>query len=345
MKYIGVDLHKQYFVTTVMNEHGDVLNKHRVSTDRESIRKYFNKIASGDCPTKVAMEACYNWSYMYDQIEGLVDEIQLAHPLKTRLIAEARIKTDSIDSEILAHLLRADLIAKAHIPDSTTRAKKNLLRYRSSLVSSRRTLKNRIHAVLSRNHIENKEFGRLSDKFGKRGMSYMRSFKLKGNDTQILNDNLDLIEEFNKKIKEAEKRITEVFKEDEICRLLQTIPGIGYILSVTIRYEIDKIERFISSKKLVSYSGLIPSTYSTGGKTYQGRITKQGNKWLRYAFVEAAQSAIRYDPWLGSVYKRIAAKRGDKRARVAVARKILEIVYRVWNEKSPYYENPVAVAL
>jgi len=108
MKYIGVDLHKQYFVTTVMNEHGDILNKHRVSTNRESIRKYFNKI-SQDCSAKVAMEACYNWSYMYDQIEGLVDEIQLAHPLKTRLIAEARIKTDSIDSEILAHLLRADL--------------------------------------------------------------------------------------------------------------------------------------------------------------------------------------------------------------------------------------------
>ena len=213
------------------------------------------------------------------------------------------------------------------------------------MVSSRRTLKNRVHAVLARNHIENKEFGRLSDKFGKRGMSYMRGFKLKGNDTQILNDNLDLIEEFSRKIKEAEKRIAEVFKEDEICRLLQTIPGIGKILSVTIRYEINNIERFINSKKLGSYSGLVPSTYSTGGKTFQGRITKQGNKWLRCAFVEAAQSAIKYDPWLGSVYNRISAKRGKKRARIAVTRKILEIVYRVWKEKSPYYENPVAVAL
>ena len=196
----------------------------------------------------------------------------MAHPLKTRLIAEARIKTDTIDSEILAHLLRANLIPEAYAPDSETRDKKNLLRYRSSLVAMKVRIKNIIHSVLTRNHIEEHGFTSLSDKFGKQGMAYLRAVTLKDNDTDILNDYLDLWEETEKKIKEAEKRIRTVCREDKICALLQSIPGIGPILAVTIRYEIDDIERFMSAGKLCSYAGLVPSTYSSGNRTYWGKI-------------------------------------------------------------------------
>ena len=125
----------------------------------------------------------------------------MAHPLKTRLIAEARIKTDTIDSEILAHLLRANLIPEAYAPDSETRDKKNLLRYRSSLVAMKVRIKNIIHSVLTRNHIEEHGFTSLSDKFGKQGMAYLRAVTLKDNDTDILNDYLDLWEETEKRLK------------------------------------------------------------------------------------------------------------------------------------------------
>ncbi|RKX65968.1 MAG: IS110 family transposase, partial [Thermodesulfobacteriota bacterium] len=121
----------------------------------------------------------------------------------------------------------------------------------------------------------------LSDKFGKKGMKIMRALKLKGNDTSILNGYLDLIEEITKKINDLEKRIKSFVKEDKITLLFKTIPGIGDIVAFLIRYEIDDIERFSSAKKLYSYAGIVPSTYSSGGKTYHGRITKQGNKWLR----------------------------------------------------------------
>lgn len=344
MKYIGVDFHKQYFVSTVMDDKGEILRKDRVATDRNSIRSYFKRLKSKGA-LSVVTEACYGWSYFYDEIEDIVDEVKLAHPLKTRAIAEARIKTDSIDSQVLAHLLRADLVACAYIPDSDTRDKKNLLRYRSSLVRTRTAIKNRVLAVLSRNHIDNREFEGMSDKFGKSGMQYMRSIELKGNDTKILNHHLDLIEQINEKINQAHRDIRTVFRQDHICRLLESIPGIGYILSVIIRYEIDNIDRFINAKKLSSYSGLIPSTYSSGGRTFQGKITKQGNRWLRWALVEAAQSAVKYDPWLKSYYARISGKRGKNRAKVAVARKLAEIIFRVWKEGTPYYKKPVAVAL
>lgn len=344
MNYIGIDYHKQYFVATTMDSKGKVLSKDKISTDRESIQKYFKNKTSKE-KVKAVMEACYGWQYFYDEVSELVDELIMAHPLKTRLIAEARIKTDSIDSEILGHLLRADLIPQAYAPSAETRDYKNLLRYRSSLTAMGVRIKNMIHSVLARNHIEDKSFNSLSDKFGKKGKDYMRSIILTGNDTAILNDYLDLLEETQKKIASAESLIRGICRQDEMCRLLKTIPGIGDILAVTIRYEIDDIERFISSNKLCSYAGLVPSTYSTGGKTYQGKITKQGNKWLRWAMIEAAQRAPLRDGWLRDFYLRIYSKKSSKLARVAVARKLLEYVYTIWIEKRPYYKKPVTVAL
>jgi transposase len=342
MKYMGIDHHSQYFIAVLADDKGKELRKDRVSMDRNSIKRYFNQFAGKDLT--VAMEASYGWSYFYDEVKPLVKGIKMAHPLKTRAIAEARIKTDTLDAGTLAHLLRADLIVKAYAPDRTTREKKNLLRYRSALVKTRTMLKNRVHALLSGHHIEDRQFRDLTDKFGKQGREYMEKLPLQGSDKTILSEYLLVIDTLDGKIKAVEKLIGKEFRQDEVCRLLETLPGVGKILAVTIRYEIDDIERFISAQKLCSYSGLVPSTYSSGGKTYQGKITKQGNRWLRWAMIEAAQQASRIDPWLSGVYERIATK-GKKKARVAIARKLLELVWRIWKEKRPYEKRYGAVAL
>ncbi len=342
MKYMGIDHHSQYFIAVLADDKGKELRKDRVSMDRNSIRQYFNQFAGEDLA--VAIEASYGWSYFYDEVKALVKEVKMAHPLKTKAIAEARIKTDTLDAGTLAHLLRANLIVEAYAPDRTTREKKNLLRYRSALVKTRTMLKNRVHALLSAHHIEDRQFRGLTDKFGKQGREYMEKLLLQGYDRTIVSEYLLVIDTLDGKIKAVEKLIGEEFRRDEVCRLLETLPGVGKILAVTIRYEIDDIERFISAQKLCSYAGLVPSTYSSGGKTYQGKITKQGNRWLRWAMIEAAQQATRIDPWLSEVYERIA-KKGKKKARVAVARKLLEMVCRIWKEKRPYEKRYGAVAL
>ncbi|MEW6110216.1 MAG: transposase, partial [Nitrospirota bacterium] len=164
MKYMGIDHHMQYVIATTMDQHGRKISKDRVSSDRMALREYIKR-ATEDGDLKAVIEASYGWSYFYDELKDLVSEIKVAHPLKTRAIAEARIKTDSIDSEVLAHLLRADLIAEAYAPDFETRDKKNLLRYRASLTKMRTMLKNIAHSVLARNHIEEPEFRKLTDKF------------------------------------------------------------------------------------------------------------------------------------------------------------------------------------
>ena len=335
MKYMGIDYHKQHFVATTVDERGRIVSKEKVSTDRHSIRAYRCR-ANRRGDVKAVMEACYGWEYFYDEAAPCVEELIMAHPLKTRLIAEARIKTDSIDSENLAQLLRAGLIPEAYAPSVETRDKKALLRYRSTLTGVKVMLKNIVHSVLARNHIEDATFRGLSDKFAKKGTAYLRSVTLRGNDTEILNHYLDLLEDVQDKMRRVEGRIRAVVRSDEICDLLKTLPGVGDIISMLIRYEVDTIERFVSSAKLCSYAGLVPRTYSSGHRTYQWRITKQGNKWLRWAMVEAAQRAIVNDPGIRAFYTRIAEKKGSKLARVAVARKLLQIAYWVWKERRPY---------
>ena len=339
---MGIDLHRKYFVATIVDEDGEVVRRDRVSTDRLAIEGYLESL-DGEKPGKAVMEACYNWSYLYDQLEGEFEEVLLAHPLKTKAIAEARIKNDVLDSETLAQLLRAGLIAQAYAPPRETRDVKNLLRYRSSIVGARTSFKNRVHAVLARNHVEHPTLRELSDIFGRRGMAVMRSLELYGHDTAILNGLLDIVDEFTARELELRKQIKAMNREDDITRLLMTVPGIGDITALLIRYEIDDIDRFLSPGKLCSYAGIVPCTHSSGGKTYHGRITKQGNRWLRWGIIEASHKATVTSPSLAAYHARIKGRRCSSDATVALARKLLKIVYCVWKEKRPYYEGPIRI--
>jgi transposase len=130
------------------------------------------------------------------------------------------------------------------------------------------------------------------------------------------------------KIRSTESLIAELAEGDEAVGWLRSLPGIGEFFSVLIRYEVGEMERFPSSKKFASYTGLVPSTYASGRRITHGRLTKEGNKWLRWAFIEAVSPAIRCSPYLRGYYMRIRARRGTKDARTATARKLAELAWR-----------------
>jgi transposase len=124
-------------------------------------------------------------------------------------------------------------------------------------------------------------------------------------------------------------------------KLLMSISGIGPFFSVLILYEIDDISRFRDERKLCSYAGLVPSTYASGGKVFHGRITKMGSKWLRWALIEAAQTAIRSDSELHAYYQRLRVRKGTNAAKVATARRLLTIVYRLLCQKRFYEKRTI----
>lgn len=337
MNYIGIDYHKKYSHVTAINEEGKVISSKRLDNKIEVFEDFFRDL---DSPSQAVIEASRTWGVMFDLLEGIagVESVTLAHPQKVRAIAEAKIKTDKIDAETLAQLLRANLIPAAYIPGKDTRLMKEMVRQRVFLVRMRTRLKNRIHVLLDRLHIATPS---VTDIFGRRGIDYLNGLKLEGVDAEILRENLELLKVYNLLIKEAEKEIGRLLGEDRRVKLLRTIPGIGHVLASVIALEIDDIARFHDSKKLASYAGLVPSTYASGGRVYNGRLIHMSNKWLRWAFVEAAWVSVRTSPYCRSFFESRKRHKGAHTAVIALARRIGEIIWHVLKENRHYEERPV----
>jgi len=342
VKYIGLNLHKKSIFATVLGEGGKILSRAKIVSNSRYIY-YYLKSQGESNQLSVAMEASYNWQHFYRAVEEAVDNIVLAHPLKTRIIGEAKIKTDKIDSKVLAYMLRTDMLPRAYVPSRDTMENKMLLRGRISLVRIRTQIKNKIHAVVDRNKDSYCGLENLSDIFGKTGKHILRDTKIGPTDYRILTGYLDLIDEIGKKIKDLESQIDKRSLEDREIKLLRTIPGIGSFTAFLVKSEIDDITRFASKEKLCSYAGLVPSTHGNGEKLYHGRIVKQGNKFLRWALTEAAQTSIRCSQYFRYHYSKVRSKKNANSATIAIARRMAEVIYVMLKEGRAYIEKPVDI--
>jgi len=299
-------------------------------------REEFRRFLEGCHPGKAVLEATRNWGLIYDWLEEILDDVALAHPLKVRAIAEARIKTDKISADILCALLRSNLLPEAHVPSKETREAKNVLRQRMFFVRVQTMVKNRVHTILDRHPEVLSEAPDVSDLFGATGMEWLKHLTLPGQDNQLLTSELELLCVLKRKISESNGLVKELAKGDRRVKLLRSIPGLGPFFSVLVAKEIDDITRFRDEKKLCAYAGLVPSTYASGGKVFHGRITKLGNKWLRWALIEAVPPATRSDPDLFAYYQRLKVRKGANAATVATARRLLIIAYRILKQERLY---------
>ncbi len=333
MRYVGVDAHKTTAQITVMDETGKIIERKRIDSSSAGVSGALSMYQE---PIKAVLEASYSWGPMYDWLDEIADEVVLAHPGKVRAIADARIKTDKIDSEILAHLLRADLIPAAYAPSREVRAIKRVLRQRLFLVRVQTMVKNRIWALLSQHAVE---LPKVTDLYGKAGMAWLHTVQLPDPDGRLLVEDLTLLEVLHDQVAATNGVLKELAAGDEAVRWLASLPGIGAFFSVLIRYEVDDIGRFRDARRFASYTGLVPSTYASGQRIVHGRLTKQGNKWLRWAFIEAVMPAISHSPSLRRFYEHIKARRGVKDARTATARKLAELTWTVWTERRCYEQR------
>lgn len=145
IEYVGIDYHTKFAVATRMGREGAILGEEKIMNQKDAIRGFLSSLPE---KSKVVLEATNNWYAFMEWSHGLPIDISLAHPLKLKAIASARIKTDSIDSKILADLLRSDFIPESYIAPPQTRDTRELVRYRTTLVRIRTQFITRIHAVL-----------------------------------------------------------------------------------------------------------------------------------------------------------------------------------------------------
>lgn len=332
--HVGVDYHKKYSYIVVKDNKGEVLKNGTVMNTKASVQGFLEPYLK-DCHG--VLEATRNWTVMHDWLEEMMDEVILANPLKVKAIAEAKIKTDKIDANILSDLLRVDLIPEAHVPSLNARRMRLALRERMFFVRLKTMVKNRIVTIFDRYPEERKRLRPKVDIFEGEGLQQLKSLEVSDLDREIINRELEFIDQLKAKIKEVEETIKRESQGNGNVTRLKSLPGVGEFLARLIDAEIDGIDRFYSAKKLAAYAGLVPSTYSSGGKTFHGRIIKRGNKWLRWAFVEAVWPAIRKDKELREEYERFKSKKGSNKAKVVIARKLLTIAYKMLKEGRNYY--------
>jgi transposase len=194
-----------------------------------------------EIPAKIVIESCWNWSKTYELAKDLVEEVILAHPLKVKLIASAKVKTDAIDSRTLAQLLMANLIPEAHLRKADNRIKQRIIRHRSFLVAMRTRVKNRINDMVN-NQLLPTEMLTTKPKnlFAKRGkgengVEWLKSLEWsRAEDRRIFESAMRLVEHLSEEISTSNDMVKEIYEQDKDARLLSTIPGIGRTLAVLI---------------------------------------------------------------------------------------------------------------
>lgn len=337
MNYVGIDYHRQYSHLTVMDQQGQVLRSGRVANLRSEIEKFL-----GSLETMEAVIETGRSSYaMVDVLGEIGLAVKIAHPFEVKAIARAKIKTDKRDSEVLAHLLRMNMIPEVYQRSPENRKAQRVLRQRAFYVSAMTALKNRVYALLAQQKEEVRErLAQVTNIFSVKGREMILGLDLPLDDRSLLEALLKTYRHLETRIKESTELVEKLFEQIREAQLIRTIPGFGKYLSVLVAVEIADLTRFPDPAHLHAYAGVIPSTRSSGDRTYHGKIIKAGNRWLRWAAVEAVWPAIRSDFDLRRFYDRIARGKGANKAKVATARRLLTIVYKVWKEGRHFIAYP-----
>jgi transposase len=328
-RYVGLDVHKHYVMVGAVNAYQAVVLPPR----KVSLAEFEGWAKKHLRPTdEVVLEATSNAWYLHDLLEPLVVRVVVCHPPQVKLIAAALVKTDKKDTMTLAKLLAVGMIPAVWVPPGHVRELRALIHHRQRLISQQTRIKNQLQSLLHRHHLV-PPGGKL---FSAANRSWWLGLSLTSSEKLRLRQDLILLDQLNPLITEVEAELNRLSLvepwADQVPYLLQ-LPGIGLITAMTILGAIGEIERFPTAKKLVGYAGLGAKVHSSGQTHRTGGITKQGRRELRRVRIEAAWIAVRYDQHWQEQFEHLAYRIGREKAIVAIARKLLVIIWHVLSAK------------
>jgi len=337
-EYIAFDAHKRY--TWVERE--DVATGRTVHDRLEHapgvIRRFLHRCPPG---TPVAVEATGNWYWILDEIEQAGLQPQLVHPRKAKLMMGQINKTDKLDAHGLNTLQRNGTLPTVWIPPRPLRDLRELTRTRLVLVGQRTRLKNRLTATLAKYGFSSA----ASDPYGKRARAELQQQleQLPPQTRWVSEQLLAQLDFVSQQVHRVEERLQELIETSAEMQRLLTLPGIGTILAATIALEIGEVSRFPSAAQLASYAGTTPRVHASGGKVRYGNLRPDVNRYLKWAFVEAANSvAVNHrrcpERHVSRLYFRLRQRKGHSKAVGAVARHLAEAAYFVLRRQEGYRE-------
>jgi transposase len=330
MVHVGVDLDKRSSQIAVLSEDGEIVQQ-RLPNETVGLEQFFAQFPP---QTPIAIEASGTWWWLVDLLEQLGHRPVLSNPKQTKAIAAARLKNDRVDAERLALLLRGDLLPTVWIPPTALREARELVRHRIQLVWLRSVIRNRLQAMLARRNLQP-----TSGKswLTQRGQRELKQLPLPEAPSRIREDCAALLPTLDAQIRRLDTELVTRWGRDPRVQRLTTIPGIGPFIAIVLVLELGDIQRFASAKRVASYVGLTPRVRGSAGRVRAGHITKEGNRLLRWVLVLAATQAVRKPGPLRTWFHAVKKRRGKKVARVALARRLAEIVFHVWQQECDYF--------
>lgn len=330
MKYSGIDLHSNNSVVTVTDEEDRVVAEKRLPNE-------LAKILALLAPWQeelvgVVVESTYNWYWLVDGLKAAGYKVHLANTSAIKKYEGLKHSGDETDARYLAHLLRLGILPTGTILEPEQRATRDLARKRMQLVRSRTA------HILAVENITARQYGaRISSAQVQRlTQDTIDQMRMPEDVALAVKANAAVVQALSCQIELIEKRLQERVKVRPEYGLLTSVPGIGRILATTILLETGPIDRFASVGHFASYARCVDSQRMSNGKKKGEGNTKNGNKYLSWAFVEAAHFAQRYCTQAKRFYERKKAKTNNVVAIKALAHKLARASFHVLKEHQPF---------
>lgn len=325
--YCGIDLHSTNNFISVLDDNDKPLFEKRMPNDLErvllALAPYRDELQG------IVVESTYNWYWLVD---GLMDEgfhVHLANTIAMRQYDGIKYTDDLSDARFLAHLLRLGILPEGHIYPKQERAIRDLLRKRLSLVQQRVTQ----HLALQ-SHIARHTGERLSSqKIRQLDTKDLSALLADPNVYLAAKANLSVMQSLDETIEQIEQSVLKQCRTRLPFKHLKSIPGVGQILGMTIMLETGTISRFPSAGHFASYSRCVKSEKVSNGKRKGSGNRKNGNKYLSWAFLEAAVKAVRFEPKIKAYYQRKMAKGHRLSALKAVSNKLAKASYYILRDQ------------
>ncbi len=337
-RFVGLDVHKHYLVAYAVDvDRNRVFGPQRVPL--EDLERWREKRLTQE--DAVVLEMTTNAFQIYDDLLPHVHSVTVVHPPHVALITRARVMTDKIAARILAHLHAKGLLAGIWVPPQPVRELRALLAQRAKMVRLATQAKNRLHAVLHRHHLGLPE-GSL---FAETARPWWLALPVDPLERMRIQSDLDTLAFAQHQVAALEACLAQTAAHDTRVPVLVQTTGISLVSAMTFLAAIGDVHRFPSAKRLIGYAGIGAAVHDSGQTTRTGRITKAGRRDLRAVAVEVAQTAANTHPHWQAELKRLEARLGRNKAIVAIARKLLVVVWHtLTKETADRHADPERVA-
>lgn len=340
MRSIGIDLHKRSMTVCVIDKiTGETFIRSFDCQEEVGILEFFKE----QVPFEAVVEATATYEWLWELLDPTCQRLVLAHPRKLRIIAESKKKSDRFDARTLALMQAKGEIPEAYRPSPRQREYQHLIKHRNSLVRAASKIKVQIRGILAARNLDRRDI------FSREGRELLPKLKLKDAERFRVRELLEILEVFEERIETARAELKKFRaaapKAQQIQhQIAKSVPGVGDVVADIVLATLGDVKRFSSIKKVASYAGIAPGYRQSDRKRQDLAITKEGPAVLRWAMVEAAWRAVRLSPYWKGIYEKIATKArkrkgGKKIAIVAVARRLLGVIYSLLKKGETYVEQ------